>query len=267
MKSLLRTLTMLIALVASGLALVTVAPAPPAAADVRLFAQGSLAVDGGTSYCWWSNSGLQVEASWVRRFDLGKLNITGPFTPQLVKFGVGWAVPAPEQPIVIVRVRVYSYPADAATVTREEARAFRLRRDARRGQPVRHRPRSGREGGLRISVARSRHRGRRRRGLLQASGGRTALHSRDQLRPGDHTRVRAPGRMRVAGVRRPQAEREHRHRHGGRRQQGVRPRRRRRHRHSRPGPVPGPCRACGRRLCRVSRAQAAGDCELRPAQR
>ncbi len=110
-----RTVTGLIALVASGLALVAVAPAPPAAADVsRVLAQGSDTVEpGNTAYCDNGEQTKQNESSWFRRFDLDTEGIYGDFTVNSVMFGIDKLKVAAGKTDVTVRVRVYRYPSES----------------------------------------------------------------------------------------------------------------------------------------------------------
>ncbi len=123
MRKQLRTLVTLVAVVVSGLAIVAVAPAPPAAAWVtKLFTQGPLDVEEGrTSIC--TNSGRQTEASWFRRFHFGKQELLGAFALDQVRFGVDRLQVAPGRTSVPVQVRVYRYPADDPTLTWAELQA------------------------------------------------------------------------------------------------------------------------------------------------
>ena len=111
----LRTIPMLIAVVVSGLAVVAVAPAPPAAADLyTILSQGSIAVEQGnnTAKCASPEGNFQSGERWYRRFDLGDEGVLGSFTPELVRFGVESVTTAIGHEYVPVRVRVYPFPAE-----------------------------------------------------------------------------------------------------------------------------------------------------------
>ena len=88
---LLRTVTTIVALVVSGLALVAVAPAPPAVAAATSFSQGSLVVTESPTEVCTTEQGAQTESAWLRRFHLDELAIYGTFSPSSVTFGVGSA--------------------------------------------------------------------------------------------------------------------------------------------------------------------------------
>ncbi len=113
---LLRTVTTIVALVVSGLALVAVAPAPPAVAAATSFSQGSLVVTESPTEVCTTEQGTQTESAWLRRFHLDELAIYGTFSPSSVTFGVGQLAPGPSGAISL-RVRVYRYPAADSTLT------------------------------------------------------------------------------------------------------------------------------------------------------
>ncbi len=128
MRKQLRTLATLVAVVVSGLAVVAVAPAPPAAAWVtKLFTQGSLTVEpmqtnvGG---CFDAATGARRPSSWLRRFQFGQQDLLGAFALDHVRFGVDRLRVATGRASVSVRVRVYRYPADKPLTLSELQNAF-----------------------------------------------------------------------------------------------------------------------------------------------
>ncbi len=77
---------MIFALVASGLALVAVAPAPPAAAVPSGYTQGSMVVaEFKSKVC---RGDVQSPSSWFRQFDLADLEERDVFSATKVRFGV-----------------------------------------------------------------------------------------------------------------------------------------------------------------------------------
>ena len=117
---LLRSVALVLAVVVSGLGIVAVSPAPPATAAYTFFQQGSLAVTNAADVCHPEDEDdiRQLPSSWMRRFHLDDLAIYGPFVADSVTFGVAQSTPGET-----VRLRVYRYPADDATLTWAELHA------------------------------------------------------------------------------------------------------------------------------------------------
>ena len=125
MKQLLRVTTMLVALIASGLAIVAIAPASPAAAYDWSLDQVEVTPTtqfGQTQVC--APGGVQTPSSWFRRFSLaGDVGDGQAFSASSVRFGVDWVTPRSGASSVSVKVRVYRYPANEPDLTWENLRA------------------------------------------------------------------------------------------------------------------------------------------------
>src|SRR5687767_963289 len=115
-----RRVSLVLAVVMSGLGIVAVASAPPAAAADVSLRQGSLAVANAAEVCRSEeeSDARQLASSWMRRFHLDDLAVYGTFLASSVTFGVAQSTPG-----VSVRVRVYRYPADDPTLTWDELHA------------------------------------------------------------------------------------------------------------------------------------------------
>ncbi len=110
---------MILALVAGGAAVVTVAPAASAAVVTKTFAQGSMEIElGATRLCTTPGFGPQVPSSWFRRFSLAaELKPGEALSATSVSFGVEFIEPPSGASSVDVKVRVYRYPASVADLT------------------------------------------------------------------------------------------------------------------------------------------------------
>ncbi len=110
MRQLLRVTTMIVALIASGLALVAVAPAPPAAAAFTTFAQVGPESTPNSSIC--RNGDSQTPSSWFRRFSLDSVAEGEVFNATSITFGVQSITLPAGMSSLKVRARIYRFPAD-----------------------------------------------------------------------------------------------------------------------------------------------------------